>query len=115
MPSLDGEAQNWVENTLRGMSLEEKVGQLIVGAAGTNFTNLDTDKFQQIRKEVTEYHVGGYHALGGEVFSAAFLIRRIQEMARIPLFITRRFRGWSRADFSGRDTFPKGHGPGGDF
>ena len=58
IPSLDEEDQNWVEETLRGMSLEEKVGQLIVGAASTNFTNLDTDKFQQIRKEITDYHVG---------------------------------------------------------
>ncbi|MFB3068908.1 MAG: hypothetical protein ACE1ZI_06500, partial [Acidobacteriota bacterium] len=33
IPSLDEEDQNWVEETLRGMSLEEKVGQLIVGAA----------------------------------------------------------------------------------
>ncbi len=82
MPPLDEEGKNWVEKTLRGMSLEEKVGQLIVSAAGTNFTNQDTAKFQQIRKEVTDYHVGGYHALGGEVFSAAFLIRRMQEMAR---------------------------------
>ena len=30
IPSLDEEGQNWVEKTLRSMSLEEKVGQLIV-------------------------------------------------------------------------------------
>jgi len=89
------------------MSLEEKVGQLIVGAAGTNFTNLDTDKFQQIRKEVTDYHVGGYHALGGEVYSAAFLIRRMQEMARIPLFITADLEGGSGLIFRGGTRFPK--------
>ncbi len=71
MPLLDDTDQKWVEETLRGMSLEEKVGQLIVGAAGTNFTNQNTEKFQQIRRDVTDYHVGGYHALGGEVFSAA--------------------------------------------
>ena len=40
IPSLEEEDQTWVEETLRGMSLEEKVGQVIVGAAGTNFTNL---------------------------------------------------------------------------
>ena len=107
IPPLDEEGQNWVEETMRGMSLEEKVGQLIVGAAGTNFTNLDTDKFKQIRKEVTDYHVGGYHALGGEVFSAAFLIRRMQEMARIPLFITADLEGGTGLIFRGGTRFPK--------
>ena len=104
---LDEEAQNWVEETLRGMSLEEKVGQLIVGAAGTNFTNQNTEKFQQIRRDVTDYHVGGYHALGGEVFSAAFLIRRMQEMARIPLFITADLEGGAGLIFRGGTRFPK--------
>jgi beta-N-acetylhexosaminidase len=103
IPSLDAKGQDWVDETLNGMSLEEKVGQLIVGAAGTNFTNLDTDKFQQIKKEVTEYHVGGYHALGGEVFSAAFLIRRMQEMARIPLFVTADLEGGTGLIFSGAE------------
>lgn len=107
IPPLDEEGQTWVEETLKGMSLEEKVGQLIVGAAGTNFTNLSTDKFQQIRQEVTDYHVGGYHALGGEVFSAAFLIRRIQEMARIPLFITADLEGGAGLIFRGGTRFPK--------
>jgi beta-N-acetylhexosaminidase len=107
IPRLDAEGQDWVEETLKDMSLEEKVGQLIVGAAGTNFTNLDSDKFQQIKKEVTEYHVGGYHALGGEVFSAAFLIRRMQEMVRIPLFITADLEGGAGLIFRGGTRFPK--------
>jgi len=88
-------------------SLDERVGQLIVSAAGTNFTNLETDKFQQIQKEITDYHVGGYLALGGEVFSAAFLIRRMQEMAHIPLFITADLEGGAGLIFRGGTRFPK--------
>ena len=35
LPPLDETAQSWVESTLSGLSLEEKVGQLIIGRTGT--------------------------------------------------------------------------------
>ena len=115
LPPLDEQAQSWVESTLRGMSLEEKVGQLIVAATDTNFTNLETEKFQQIQQKVRDYHVGGYHALGGEVFSAAFLIRRMQELARVPLFITADLEGGTGLIFRGGTRFPKAMALGATF
>ncbi len=115
LPPLDETAQSWVESTLSGLSLEEKVGQLIIGRTGTNFTNLDTDIFQQIRKELTDYHVGGYLAQGGEVFSAAFLIQRMQELARVPLFITADLEGGAGLIFRGGTRFPKAMALGATF
>ena len=115
LPPLDEAAQSWVESTLSGLSLEEKVGQLIIGGTGTNFTNLDTDKFQQIRQDLTEYHVGGYLAQGGEVFSAAFLIQRMQELARVPLFITADLEGGAGLIFRGATRFPKAMALGATF
>ena len=115
LPPLDEAAQSWVESTLSGLSLEEKVGQLIIGGTDTNFTNLDTDKFQQIRQDLTDYHVGGYLAQGGEVFSAAFLIRRMQELARVPLLITADLEGGAGLIFRGGTRFPKAMALGATF
>jgi beta-N-acetylhexosaminidase len=106
-PGLDEEARVWVESTFEKMSLEEKIGQLIIGGADSNFTNLRSDKFQKIRDDITRHHVGGYHAFGGELLSAALLIQRMQELASVPLLITADLEGGTGLIFRGGTRFPK--------
>lgn len=112
---LDPEAQAWVKVTLEKMSLQEKVGQVIIGGTDSNFTNIRTNKFQEIRQNITRYHVGGYHAFGGELLSAAFLVRRMQEMTRLPLFITADLEGGTGLIFRGGTRFPKAMALGATF
>ncbi|MEE8584899.1 MAG: glycoside hydrolase family 3 N-terminal domain-containing protein [Acidobacteriota bacterium] len=97
----------WVEQTLDGMSLDEKVGQLIVGGSGTGYTSTASDEFERIREEIERYHLGGYHAFRGDVYSAAFLIRRMQQRARIPLLITADLEGGLGLIIEGGTRFPK--------
>ena len=105
--SLTEEAQGWVESTLEKMSLDEKIGQVMIGSTDSDFTNIGSDKFQEIRKNIRRYHVGGYHAFGGELLSAAFLIRRMQELALVPLLITADLEGGTGLIFRGGTRFPK--------
>jgi len=112
---LDEEAQGWVEATLEKMTLEEKIGQLIIGGADSDFTNLRSNKFQGIRNNITRYHVGGYHAFGGELLSAALLIQRMQELAPIPLLITADLEGGTGLIFRGGTRFPKAMALGATF
>ncbi len=105
--NLDAEARRWVESTLEGMSLDEKIGQVIMGSADSDFTNVRSDKFQKIRDNITRYHVGGYLAFGGELLSAAFLIRRMQELASVPLLISADLEGGTGLVFRGGTRFPK--------
>lgn len=114
-PSLDEEALDWVESTFEEMSLEEKIGQVIIGGANTDFTNLRSKKFQTIRNDITRYHVGGYHAFGGELLSAALLIRRMQELASVPLLITADLEGGTGLIFRGGTRFPKAMALGATF
>jgi len=106
-PSLDEEARVWVDSTFEKMSLDEKIGQLIIGGADSDFTNLRSDKFQKIRDDITRYHVGGYHTFGGELLSAALLIQRMQELASVPLLITADLEGGTGLIFRGGTRFPK--------
>ena len=59
--------------------------------------------------------MGGYLAQGGEVFSAAFLIQRMQELARVPLFITADLEGGAGLIFRGGTRFPKAMALGATF
>ena len=112
---LDDGARRWVDNTLDEMTLEQKVGQLVVPGTDTNFTNLTSEKFQQVRENILRYHVGGYHAFKGDVLPAAFLISRMQEMAQIPLLITADLEGGAGLIFPGATRFPKAMALGATF
>ncbi|MEE8349960.1 MAG: glycoside hydrolase family 3 N-terminal domain-containing protein [Acidobacteriota bacterium] len=114
-PRLDKEAQDWVTSIFDKMTLDEKIGQLIIGGTNSDFTNVKSDKFQQIRSDITRYHVGGYHAFGGELLSAAFLIRRMQELASVPLLITADMEGGTGLIFRGGTRFPRAMALGATF
>ncbi|MEE8161889.1 MAG: glycoside hydrolase family 3 N-terminal domain-containing protein, partial [Acidobacteriota bacterium] len=112
---LDDGARRWVDNTLNEMTLEQKVGQLVVPGTDTYFTNLTSEKFQRVRENILRYHVGGYHAFKGDVLPAALLISRMQEMARIPLLITADLEGGAGLIFPGGTRFPKAMALGATF
>ncbi|HYP25392.1 MAG TPA: glycoside hydrolase family 3 N-terminal domain-containing protein [Blastocatellia bacterium] len=102
----------WVEKTLASLSMDEKIGQLIVPAIVGMFRTQDSEAFQQVRRDITEFHVGGYLLLGEqstihEPAGAALLIRRMQEMARTPLFITADFEGGVGLRFTGATRLPR--------
>ena len=42
---LDRAAQSWVEQTLKKMTLDEKIGQLLVTTLNASFTSVDSDAF----------------------------------------------------------------------
>src|SRR5882672_4976969 len=84
---------NWVEKTLASMTVDEKIGQLIIPATIGMFLSQDSEAFQQARRDITEFHVGGYHMLGEvnnlhEPAGVALFINHLQELAKVPLWIT---------------------------
>ena len=78
--NLSDEDIRWVENTIAGMSAEEKVGQL--------FFQLTASQEEDYLKELMEkYHLGGcrYNAMpGAKVLEQN---RTLQKYAKIPVFI----------------------------
>jgi len=107
LPSLDGEAEQWVTETLARLGLEEKVGQLIVATTPTGFTNITLPPYAEMRNEIQRYHLGGMHAFRGTALSAAFLLRRLQSESSIPLLLTADLEGGAGLIFSGATRFPR--------
>src|SRR6266851_3725299 len=57
---LSTAANDWVESTLRKMSVEEKIGQLLFTTYHGSFTAKDAPAYQQILHDVNDLHVGGF-------------------------------------------------------
>lgn len=83
---LSAEQIKWVEDTLAGMSAEEKVGQLF-----TNLFHFGVDTFSGndlTNKQILEkYHIGGARYHGGQAKQVQELLNQLQTDSKIPLLI----------------------------
>jgi beta-glucosidase-like glycosyl hydrolase len=124
--TLDRTAERWVEQTLKTLTVDEKVGQLIVPSFESNFLSTDSDTFEALTRLVRDYHVGGFHVFGastlappvllnpgygtvilGQPFSAAFLINRLQALSAVPLLNTADFETGVGFRIFGATQFPR--------
>src|SRR6266550_5739196 len=97
----------WVERTLRSMTLDEKIGQmLLTGSPIGGFRNLDSADFQQVQKDIEQFHVGGIHLYAGDPAAIALSINAMQRLAKIPLFTTENFEGGAGYVLYGATRFP---------
>lgn len=123
---LDAAAARWVEQTFKKLTVDQKVGQLIVPSFESNFLSTDSDRFDELTALVRNYHVGGFHVFGastaapsvllnptygsailGQPFSAAFLINRLQALSNVPLLNTADFETGVGFRIFGATTFPR--------
>jgi beta-N-acetylhexosaminidase len=107
-----GTERTWVEKTLGSMTVDEKIGQLIIPAAVGMFLSQESEAFQQIKRDIIEFHVGGYHMLGEvnslhEPAGVALLLNRVQELSKVPLWITADFEGGVGFRYIGATRLPR--------
>src|SRR5215204_4244294 len=72
--SLDREAERWVQTTLKHLSLEERVGQMIVSSFQSNYLSTDSAEFDELVAGVHEQKLGGFHVFGGSERVPAVLL-----------------------------------------
>jgi beta-glucosidase-like glycosyl hydrolase len=77
----------WVDSTLAGLSLEEKVGQLFVAELVPLFTNEDHPAYRYALEMVREYHVGTFILGGGNILDIPMITNKLQKESRVPLLI----------------------------
>jgi beta-N-acetylhexosaminidase len=90
------EASKWVESTLRRMSVDEKIGQLLFTTYHGSFTPTDAVAYAQMMHDVTDLHCGGFinitqsSPLGivkSQAYPTAVLTNQLQAKAKLPLLI----------------------------
>ncbi len=78
----------FADKQLKKMTLEEKVGSLIHVGINARFANLDSDFYQDIKRQVTQNKIGGIVVFGAPVYDTTILINRLQADAKIPLLFS---------------------------
>src|SRR5467141_2677822 len=86
----------WVESSLRKMTVDEKIGQLLFTTYHGSLTATDTAAYQQMMHDVTDLHVGGFinithgSPLGivkSQAYPTAVLNNQLQSKSKLPLLI----------------------------
>lgn len=112
---LDRKGEKWASSTLRRMSIEEKIGQLIMPWAKVEFMNVDSPDFLQLVDEMNKYHLGGFGVtvftdgsalLKSAPLEAAALTNSLQRKSKYPLLFAADFERGLSMRLNGATAFP---------
>jgi beta-N-acetylhexosaminidase len=93
---LSPATSQWVEATLRKMTVDEKIGQVLFATYHGSFTSTDAAAYAQMLHCVNDLHVGGFinitqgSPLGivkSQAYPTAVLTNQLQTKAKLPLLI----------------------------
>lgn len=96
----------WVEKTMKKMTLEEKVGQMLAWRFSGDFVNRQSEYFKELEELVVKYKIGGLILFGGEVYETAYLTNSLQALTKIPLLFASDFERGAGNQISGATLFP---------
>jgi beta-glucosidase-like glycosyl hydrolase len=125
-PALDRDAQRWVDQTIRKLTPDQMVGQLIMPRFSAVYTSSDSDVYDKLTQFVNEAHVGGIIAFGGEErvpqvmlnptygptilgqpLALASMLNRLQAISSIPLLTASDFEWGVGMRIAGTTRFPR--------
>jgi beta-N-acetylhexosaminidase len=102
---LSSESERWVAQTLKTMSLDEKIGQMFAVWAHGAFISTESQDYKDLLRDVEEKHIGSFAVqtqgspLGvvrSQVYPTAVLVNTLQRHAKVPLLVAADFeRGTS--------------------
>ena len=125
-PALDKVAQQWVAATLKKLTLEQLVGQMIFAPLNSTYLSSDSDSYEALVKLIHESHIGGLIAFGGtepmpnvmlnntygpvilgQPLELASLFNRLQAVSALPLLTTADFEWGVAMRVAGTTKFPR--------
>lgn len=77
-------AKAWVNKTYRSLSQDEKLGQLFIVAL---YTNKGNEAIEDVRKLVTEEHLGGLILMQDDAEQHTHLVNELQSKSKVPMLI----------------------------
>lgn len=123
---LDKAARAWVDATLKKMSLEQLVGQMMFAPFNATYLSSDTDEYDALVKLVHETQIGGVIAFGGtepipqvmlnntygavvlgQPLELASTLNRLQSISTLPLLTSSDFEWGVQMRIAGATKFPR--------
>jgi beta-N-acetylhexosaminidase len=125
-PAVERTAARWIDDTLKKMTLDDKVGQLVFTSAQSTYLATETDEFARIEARIRTLRLGGIILFGGaerapgvllnpaygtvilgQPLAAASLLNRLQAAAPYPLLAAADFEAGVGFRMAGATAFPR--------
>ncbi|MGH7501061.1 MAG: glycoside hydrolase family 3 N-terminal domain-containing protein [Longimicrobiales bacterium] len=85
---LGVEERAWVERTLAGLDLRDKIGQLLFPRVSGSYMAEGSPEYERVRVWIQDLGIGGLIETLGPPLEAAVKLNMLQELADVPLLIT---------------------------
>ncbi len=125
-PPLDKAARQWVDATIKKLSLEQIVGPMIFAPFQSTYLSSDSDEYEALVKLIHETHIGGVIAFGGtepvpqvmlnntygavvlgQPLELASILNRLQSISSLPLLTSSDFEWGVQMRIAGATKFPR--------
>ncbi len=112
---LDKAGEKWARQSLKKMTLEQKVGQMFVIWAHAEFLNINGVEYKTLRSQMRKYHIGGFGLTvryddgllyKNEPLEAATVTNQLQKDSEFPLIFAADFERGLGMRLNGVTTFP---------
>lgn len=123
---LDRLTERWIDDTFKKMTLDDKVGQVVMSGIDSMYLATDTEQFDQLIEKIKTLKLGGFVVFGGserapsvllnntygtvtlgQPLAAASTLNRLQTASTIPLLAAADFETGVGFRIAGATTFPR--------
>ena len=104
------EARRWAAETLAGLSLEKKIGQMICPDITAGYLSDDDPRLAGWLRQARDLGVGMFVLYGGTPRDVAHLVNALQKEASIPILMAADFEGGPGQQVTGASEFPANMG-----
>jgi len=113
---LDRKGEKWARESLKKMSLEQKIGQMFMVRALAQFMNVNSPEYIALRDTMRKYHLGGFgltvrfedgFLYKNEPLEAATVINQLQKDSDFPLIFAADFEHGLGMRLNGVTDFPQ--------
>lgn len=112
---LDHDGEKWAQKTLKKLTLEDKIGQMLLVWARAEFLNLDSPEYTRLHDMIRKYHLGSFgltvpvdgpFVLRNQPYEAAMMTNQLQLDSGLPLLIGADFERGLSMRLYGATVFP---------
>lgn len=86
-PAQTVAAADPVDSLLASMTVDEKVGQMLMVKMPGNYISTQGDEFERLRELMADVRPGGIILLQGDVYETAILLNKLQRLSRVALLV----------------------------
>jgi beta-N-acetylhexosaminidase len=80
--------EEWVSQTIKSLTLDEKIGQMFMVDANITAMNRETEQSRKLENQIVSAKIGGVILFRSQIGPTAVFANRWQSMAKVPLFVS---------------------------